>query len=181
METNKHLEIIDEIIEEKTQEEGFVIDSDEKAEWALKKIAEERYEFERYENVCKAMISEYEEKIRQAKEKLSSKTAYFEGQLQAYFQTVSLKKTKTQETYKLPTGTLKLKYRSPEFKRDEEKLLNWLKENEMQDFIKTEEKANWGEFKKEILISNNAALSKDGVIVEGIEVIEREPVFEIET
>ncbi|MCX8147446.1 MAG: hypothetical protein N3D84_03195, partial [Candidatus Woesearchaeota archaeon] len=41
-----------------------LIDSDEKAEWALKKIAEEKAEAQKYINVCRAMIIEYEEKIR---------------------------------------------------------------------------------------------------------------------
>ena len=36
--------IIDEAIEEREQNGEFVIDTDEKAEWALKKIAQEKLE-----------------------------------------------------------------------------------------------------------------------------------------
>jgi translation initiation factor IF-2 len=92
---NLALEIIDIVIDEKSEEsEGFVIDRDEKAEWALRKIAEEKAEAQRYMNVCRSMISEYEEKIRKEEEKLKNKTSFLEGQLQRYFESVSHKVTK---------------------------------------------------------------------------------------
>lgn len=178
---NLALEIIDEVMQEKSNEtNGFVIDSDEKAEWALRKIGEERIEAQRYINVCRSMILEYEDKIRKEEEKLRSKTAFLEGQLQRYFETVAHKTTKTQETYKLPGGTLKLKHQTPELKRNDELLVKWLKENQMNDLIKLEEKPNWNEIKKKIIISGERAVTEDGQIVEGVEVCERPSVFEVD-
>jgi phage host-nuclease inhibitor protein Gam len=178
---NLALEIIDIVIDEKSEEsEGFVIDRDEKAEWALRKIAEEKAEAQRYMNVCRSMISEYEEKIRKEEEKLKNKTSFLEGQLQRYFESVSHKVTKSQETYKLPSGTLKLKFQPPEYKRNDELLLKWLKDNQMAEFIKVEEKPNWGEIKKKVIISGEKAITEDGQIVEGVEVVERPPAFEVE-
>ncbi|MCX7709256.1 MAG: host-nuclease inhibitor Gam family protein [Clostridia bacterium] len=176
------LKIIDEAIEEQTQpDEGFVIDNDAKAEWALKKICEERAEAQRYIQVCETMISEYQEKIRKAEEKLKSKTSYLETLLLKYFETVSRKVTKTQESYKLPSGTLKLKRPSPEYIRDDAELLKWLKENSLDEYIRVEEKLNWSELKKKLSFSGEKVIDENGQIIEGIKVVEKPPVFEIET
>ncbi len=176
------MRIIDEALEEQTPSgEGFAIDSDSKAEWALRKIAEERAEALRYINVCQTMINEYQEKIRKAEEKLKSRTSNLEIQLRQYFETVARKVTKTQESYKLPSGTLKLKQPSPEFQRDEAQLLNWLKENALAEYIKVEEKPNWMELKKKVRISGASIVTEEGQIVDGVKVIEKTPVFEIET
>lgn len=51
----------------------------------------------------------------------------------------------------------------------------------MLDFIKVIETPNWAELKKNVKISGNRAVAEDGQIVEGVEVIERPPVFEIDT
>ena len=50
----------------------------------------------------------------------------------------------------------------------------------MNGFIKVEEKPNWSELKKTIQVSGASAITEDGLVVDGIEVIERENVFEIE-
>ena len=176
--SNIPLEIINDIIEDSNT---FVIDDDNKAEWALRKIVEEKTEAQRYINVCKNMIYEYEEKIRKLEGRLENKTFPLKTQLQHYFESVKHKKTKTQEAYKLPSGTLKLKYLQPEFKRNDDQLLHWLKSNNMNNFINIEEKPNWGEFKKSVLITDEKIVTEDGQIVEGVEVIQRPPIFEVDT
>ena len=65
---NINLEIADDFIKKNSDEnDEFIIDNDEKAEWALRKIAEEREEAQHYINVCKSMIAEYEEKYKKKK------------------------------------------------------------------------------------------------------------------
>jgi hypothetical protein len=175
------LEVIDEIINGQSENpEGFMIDTDNKAEWALQKISEERADAERYIRVCKEMISEYEHKIRQKEEKLEKNTSFLRQGLQSYFTMVPHKKTKTQETYSLPSGKLKIKYQNPEFKKNDELLIKWLKENDMSDLVKTEEKPNWVDFKKKITVSGENIVTEDGLVVDGVEALERSPVFEIE-
>lgn len=180
-ERNLELEIIDEVIDEKSIDNvGFVVDNDEKAEWAIRKLSEERAETKRYTNVCKSIIGEYEERIWAAEEKLKSKSAFFEVQLQRYFEAVNHKVTKTQEIYKLPSATLRLRYQHQEFKRDDALLTKWLKENGMKDYVKTEEKPNWAEIKKKVIVSGDKAVFEDGQIVDGVEVIQMPDIFEIE-
>lgn len=175
MQNNLVLRIIDEQFEE-----SFVINNDGLAEWALKKIAEETAESQRYINVCDTMIAEYTRKRQKAQEQLENKTAYLRSKLQEYFATVPHKATKTQETYKLPSGTLKLKYGTPEFIRDETILVDWLKKNGYEDKVKVKETADWAEFKKGITVSFDKVLTADGEVVEGVTAQERPNTFEVE-
>ena len=162
------------------EEEDFKIDSDSKAEWAIMKIKEEQCELDRYINVCQDMITQYEEKIKKQQEQFENKTSYLKSELARYFNKVKTKKTKTQETYKLPSGTLKLKYGKEEFIKDEEKLLHWLESN-CPDYIKTKKSIDWSNLKKSLIIKDDVAITNDGEIVEGIKIQKNESKFVVES
>ncbi|MDD5064997.1 MAG: host-nuclease inhibitor Gam family protein [Phycisphaerae bacterium] len=161
--------------------EQWICKNDFDAEWCLKKISEERAETQRYINVCETMITEYTMKAQKAREQLENKTAYFTGRLQEYFATVPHNSTKTQETYKLPSGTLKKKFGTPEFVRDEKILAKWLQDNEFTDYYILEAKPKWKEFKESLTISGNKAVTGFGEIVDGVTVNDRPDTFEVET
>jgi len=184
MSDNIALKIIDDAIADLEFEqpncEPFRIDNDEKAEWAISKIREEQAEAMRIINVCKSMIMHYEEQMKKAEENFEKKTAYLRSQLEQYFDSVKKRRTKTQEVYKLPSGTLRRKYPKPEFKRDEDKLVAWLKERNMNDYIKVKETVDWANLKKSINVVGNKVIDENGEVVEGITVVERTPVFEVE-
>ena len=160
--------------------EPFKIDNDQKAEWALAKIREEQAEAQRIMNVCRSMIMHYEQQLKKAEEDLEKKTAYLKSQLEQYFDSVEKRRTKTQEVYKLPSGTLRRKYPGPQFKRDDDALVKWLKERNMKDYIKVKETADWANLKKAIQVVGNKAVDENGEVVEGITVVDRPPVFEVE-
>ncbi len=162
------------------QEEKFVIDSDKKAEWALRKIKEKKADMERYTSVCDEMITEYEQKKKAAQERYEQETSWFKIQLAQYFETVDKRKTKTQEIYELPGGTLRKKYPAPQYKRDNKKLVAWLKDSGKNDLIKVSESADWASLKKIIQTKDDLVITEDGEIVEGVEVVERSPIFEVE-
>lgn len=170
-----------EILAPETEEkETFKIDNDNKAEWALTVIKTEQADRDRLISVCEHKIREYQEKIEQFKKQYESRTSYLISCLNQYFQTVPRKKTKTQETYQLPSGKLKLKYPAPEYKQDKDKLLKWLKSNSMTDYIETKESPKWGELKKSVTVQGDKVVTEDGEIVEGVTAVERAPVFEVE-
>lgn len=178
---NTELYIIDSTIEELEDDNSFIIDTDEKAEWAIKKIAEERAETQRIISVCQDAIRRYNDTIKKTEDALESKTGYLIHQLRLYMETVKVKETKTQKTYKLPSGTLKFKQLSPEYKRDEEKLTAYLMQNNYTDYIQTVLKPKWADLKKNVVTKDGKAIIADtGEVIEGVEVIEREPVFEVE-
>lgn len=170
-----------EIVNEDLQEEFIKIMDDNAAEALLRKIAEEQAETQRYINVCDTFISEYAFKKQKAQEEFDKRTHYYKQQLESYFRTIQPKVTKTQATYKLPSGTLKLKYGTTEFIRENETLLKWLKESGRNELIKVKEEPNWAELKKEVAnIKNGIAVTKDGEIIEGVTAKDRPDQFEID-
>ena len=173
--------IIDDEIDKNCGEpESFTITNDELAEWAINKISQERAESQRFINVCETMILSYKEKIEKEKEKLQSKTSYLEGQLQGYFNSVEKKETKTQASYRLPSGTLKVKYKK-KIEKDDAKLEHYL-DHEFPHYIDIVEtkKVCWGEFKKELKFVDGKCIDPYGEVLDFItETTEEEFVVEV--
>ena len=153
--------------------QGFVIDSDSKAGWAVKKIAEKRAERDE-------MIAWYKAQIEKAEEETDNETAYLEKLLWDYFKTVPHKTTKTQDSYTFPGGKLILKTQNPEFIRDNNTVIEWLEKNKMTAFVKVEKKLDWDGLKKVTDIFDGNIVTEDGEIVPGISVESRPPKFVVE-
>jgi len=81
---------------------------------------------------------------------------------------------KPKKTIKLPYGQIKLQKQQPEFKKDEEKLLQHAKEL---GYYKTEESVDWAELKKKASIQNGKMFDENGEEIPGVEVTEREDKF----
>lgn len=161
---------------EEEKREPFVVTDDQKAEWCLKQIRQKKQELEvwqkHYENLLAAVEFQIEKDI-----------AYFEGSLEAYFRSQQAegftKKADTQESYKLPSGKLVLKRQQPEFGRDEDKLIPWLRQNSP-EFIKTKESVNWDGLKKTLFVNGEGMITEDGEVVPGITVTKRDDIFKVE-
>lgn len=153
--------------------EGFVIDTDAKAEWALQKIREARADRDRW-------VNWYEDKIHEIKEQTDFDTMNLERLLADYFATVPHKKTKTQEAYKLPGGKLVLKTQNPEYKRDDKAVIAWAKENGFGQYVKVKEELAWQELKDATAIFDGHIVTEDGEVVPGVEVTNREAKFVVE-
>jgi len=163
------------------ESEGFVVDSDQKAEWALRKIREHRADASRMAMVCDAEIERYGQIKKDAAEKCERNCSYLESLLYDYFATVPHKATKTQELYKLPTGVLKKKIREPEYVRADAEILAWLNEQGMKDYVEVKPSLKWAELKKVITANGEAAVYPEtGEIVPGVKIVERDPVFVVE-
>ena len=160
----------------------FTITDDIKADWALKKIAEERKEFERLKAIAEQQMEEIELKIKHLEETTERKTAFLRGCLAQYFETVPHKATKTQETYKLLSGSLVFKLPSQKMVKDDEKLLEYFKQNNMNEYIKTKETPAWAEFKKNLSIVDDKVIdTSTGEVVEVVKVEETAGVFDVKT
>ncbi len=160
---------------------GWSITNDETAEWAVAKIAEEREELARVKALADAQIGRIMEKVQAAERRCENGTAWLTSKLSEYFGTVPHKKTKTTETYRLLSGSLKMKLGGVAMKQDDEKLLEYLKASGRADMIKTTEAPKWGEFKKSLQIVGGVVVDQSsGEIVEGVEVIEKPDTFTVE-
>lgn len=168
--------------EAQPERKEFMIADDGCADWAIRKIKDEKQEYDRIKELGEQQIALIEEKIAQAKRRYESNTGYLTGKLAQYFQTVPHKKTKTRETYRLLSGNLVMKLGGIKATPDDSKLVPWLKANGYTDFIKVEEKATWGELKKKLNLESGtiATVAETGEIVEGITLMQQPDTFVVD-
>lgn len=153
--------------------EQFVIDNDQKAEWALKKIREAREDQAKWKAFYKAQMAKVDDET-------DANVAGLEAMLREYFETVPHKATKTQESYQLPTGKLVIKKQEPEYERNDTVVINWLKLTGNKQYIKIKEELDWQGLKKISSVVGEEIATEDGEIIPGVKVIERPEIFKVE-
>lgn len=161
--------------------DNWKITNDQDAEWLIDKVNEELIEKARFKESIINKIELLQEKLKKVEEEEQFIIERRNSYLIEYFETIPekfKKKTKTQEKYRLPSGSIIKKYPKLEFKRNNDKLLNWIKANNMNEYIEVKEAPKWGELKKTIQVVGNQVVTEYGEIVEGVEVVERPPVVE---
>lgn len=164
------------------EKKAFVIDDDNKADWAIRKIDEEKQEFNRIRELAEEQTARIEQKVEAAERRFNQRTSYLRSLLGSYFMQVPHRKTKTQESYRLLSGSLVLKLPKVKPAYEEDELVKYLKESGMPDYIKTEEKARWGELKKLLDLSQgkHPVIKDTGELVECIRVEETPAEFKVE-
>lgn len=151
------------------------------ADWACRKIAEEKAELDRIRELADAQIQKIEEKVAAAERRFQNGTRFLTGKLAEYFETVPHKTTKTKASYRLLSGTLTRKFGGTTMKQDDEKLVQFFKDSGQLEFIKTEEKPRWGDFKKRLEIIGGSVVDKEtGEIVEGVTVETKPDTFTVD-
>lgn len=168
--------------EAQPERKEFIIGDDGCADWAIRKIKDEKQEYDRIRELGEQQITLIQEKIALTKRRYEQNTGFLTGKLAQYFNTVPHKKTKTRETYRLLSGNLVMKLGSVKATPDDEKLVPWLKANGYTDFIKVEEKATWGELKKKLNYESGtmATIAETGEIVKGITLVQQPDTFVVD-
>ena len=157
-------------------EEGFVVDNDVKAEWVIQKKRECEAELNRILETSWAMIETYKSVIQTESDRAAEEIARFDGMLLRYFETVPHQATKTQETYRLPTGKLKLKLASERMVPDNEALMSVYPA-----FVVQKPDFQWGELKKRLQIVDGKVIDAEtGEFVEAVAVEAVPPKFIVE-
>lgn len=165
---------------EPEQRERFRIANSDQANWALRKLAIIRREMKQAEEQADREIQRIEHWLKGELERLQGDAEFFESLLCEYHRDIYEQNPKA-KTVKLPAGTLKLRAQQPEFKRDEDKLIAWLKGTGRADLVKIKESADWSALKKDVAVVNGQAIIKDtGEVVEGVTALERPPKFSVE-
>ena len=183
--TLEELEGMDDALWAQEETEGprpaWRITDDGCADWACRKIAEEKAELDRIRELAEAQIQKIEEKLAAAERRYENGTRFLTGKLAEYFETVPHKATKTKESYRLLSGTLTRKYGGAQMKQDDAQLVQYLKDSGQLEFIKTEEKPKWGDFKKRLEIVGGSVVDKEtGEIVEAVQIIEKPDSFSVD-
>ena len=168
---------------EETEKEEWRIKNDTEADWWIEVHEEKLTEVRRLKEQIDNKIVFYMEKLKKVQEEENYIIEKRNGKLVEYFETLDeedMKETKTQIKYRLPSGELVKKFKSPEYKRDNKKLTEWLESNNMNKYIEIKKSPKWGELKNKTKVINGQVVTEDGEVVEGVEAIEREPEFKVE-
>lgn len=145
----------------------FRITDDRCADWAIRKIADERSEYDRLKALADEQIAAINEKVAAARKRMENGTSYLTSCLADFFATVPHKETKTTEKYRLLSGTLTFKKGTTKTKLDE--------------LVKVEESTRWADLKKLLSYTGDiATLTETGEIVEGVTVYETPGIFTVD-
>lgn len=162
-----------------TYEESFKIDNDDLAEWALNKISEADEERQRLNGISERKMEYYQTLINENNRRYENEVGFLKAKLYEYFETVKHKETATQETYKLPSGKLVWKKPTLSFERDDEALLDYIKDLHP-ELVVTKESVNWAEFKKLLEVIDGKVVDTDsGIVVESISTKEKMGDFDV--
>ena len=83
------------------------------------------------------------------------------------------------KTIKLPNGTLSIRKQPPKYIYNDEEVLSFLKENNLNDYIRVKEEVNKKDLKKAAKINNNNQMMIDGKEVPGVVVVPQDDKFEV--
>ena len=156
---------------EEITEEGkkpFIVDNDEKADWAARVVKEEAEERDRLLALVKSERERLDARETEIKERYIRNTDYLETQLISYMASVKTRDTPTQSSYALLNA--KLVYKKPKVDiQPGEALVGWLEANRP-ELVKVEKKPDWATVKKSIVQIGEGvyAMSDTGEIVDGI-------------
>ena len=155
------------------QQDGFKIDSDSKAEWAVKRIKEAEREQNRLLALVDEERAELDVREKEILDNYAKKTdglkALLEEYLRAQYAKEEARETNTQITYQLLSGKLVYKKSGLELKHNADVLLNWCKEH-LPDAVKVTYTPKWAEIKKNIKVVDGIPVyAPTGEVVDGVE------------
>lgn len=180
--------LFDEITEEEVKELGieienerFAITSDEQANFFLRRLQEVRSEKDKINTTCNNEIERFTTKVNnfRAKEILSLENTenYFNGLLEAYAKK-QLEGSK-KKSLKLPFGTMSFKKGQRKMVYDDEAVMNFIKSNSLNEFIRIKEEINKADLKKAVTVNEDGIVTYNGQVVEGVTTLPGEESFTV--
>jgi hypothetical protein len=110
------------------ENEGFVVDTDQKADWAIRKLAVIRRKQAENKAIYDAEVIRITEWLATVNTTLDRDALYFEAVLTPY---ALLQRSEGRKTVTLPHGTLKTTAGQPKIEfKDESKFIEWAKAND---------------------------------------------------
>lgn len=150
----------------------FVVDSLSSADWAMRKIKENKDRSGEIIDYAKKEIQRLQLFIRKEESRRDNNVAYLEHLLENYL----LQRREEDPNFKLKTVTGTVSNRkSTIWNYDEEKLIDFLKNNNMAEFIRVKEEVNKTDFKKAAIVTDSGVVvTEAGEVIDGVEVTQEE-------
>lgn len=157
---------------EAVEQEGFKVDDEQKANWALRKIAQFQKQQKHNNELATIEISKIEDWNKSENERLQQSIDFFQGHL-ASFAMEQREKDAKFKSMKLPNGRIGFRKKQAKWNYDDDQVIEALKKAEMTDFINVTEKPNKSQIKKSFEVMNGKVVNPDtGEFIEGITVDE---------
>ena len=172
----------------------FEIEDASTADWAIRKINDERERADFFIECAKSEIEKLKGQIKEMEEKCERSTQFLTGCLTKYFERTEVpkKKTKTQESVTLPAGKIIKKLPRIDYimangeevikNKSDDNFLNEVQELNP-DFIKTKAEVDWATLKKHLAFDEdgNVMLADTGEYIESLKTYKTLPSIEIKT
>ena len=174
---------LQDFLDEKEQiaQDRFKVDTDEKANWSLRKIKQFQDEQKENNSLAETEIEKINSWADSENEKAQRSIDYFQGLL-AYY---ALKQREADPKFKkleLPNGKIKFTKQQPKFNYDDDVLINYLKKSERTDLIKVKETPDRATVKKIFTLQGEKLVDAEtGEFVEGVTIEHREDKFSVDT
>lgn len=152
---------------EAPKREVFEITSLSGCDWCFEKLRSIKASFMERKAYAEEEILKYKQWLKAEEQKANDDIKYFEGLIQIYTD----RRLEEDKNFKLKTAKGSASYGKLQTKFewvDEDKVLKFLEDNELYDFIEVKKSIKKSDFKKKLTGSNGLAVDENGEIVEGI-------------
>lgn len=167
--------------QEQTEKESFVIDDDNRANWALRKIKQYKDEQAQNNALATAEIDKIESWNKEENQKAQDSIDFFQGLLAVY----AMNKREADPKFKsqkLPNGSIKFRKQQPNFIYDDRDLIDSLKKSDRSDLINVKESPDKKEIKKAFKVEDDKLVDPEtGEVIGGVTVEHRDDKFEVKT
>lgn len=151
-------------------DDRFKIRSIEQSNWAFRKLKALDEKVKQVTDLASKEIERILEWKENELKQVGRSREFFEGLLTEYF--VRQKEMDPKFKISTPYGKVSSRKSQPKWNYEDDKVLEWLKEND-KELIRIKEEINKAELKKKYQVMNGQVVTEDGEIVEGIEVTEQ--------
>lgn len=164
-------------------EDGILIRNNSDADFYIKLINRFRREMEEINEFVDAELERqvrlYESYREERLRPIENQIKFYEEALRTY--TMNELADSNRKSIKLPNGTLAIRKQQPSYNYNEEEVMQFLKENELEQYIttKTTESLNKKDIKKDFIVNNNNQLVYNNKIVPGASVEFKDDKFEV--
>ncbi|HOB90791.1 MAG: host-nuclease inhibitor Gam family protein [Bacillota bacterium] len=160
-------EVLDGDIDTETQGESgrFEIDSLDKLDWAVRKVNQiDDFANKRIE-CAERQILRLQEYIRRVKEETEKNKAGLIEMMKPFVTKLLVGSKK--RSFATPSGTVGFRAQQPEFERNDEVLVEWLKSNDRSDYVQVKESPKWAELKKQVakVLDDGSCVLSDGELI----------------
>ena len=163
---------------ERETKKPFQITNIDSCNWAFRKLAVVKLKEDDIKMTAEDEIYRITQWKNKELEKLEGEKEFFEGLLQEYF----LKEKAVDPKFKIntPYGKVSSRKQQPEYKYDVDKFIEWAKDNNHDNLIRTRYDVDKAKTKKSFVISGDKLVDADtGEIVEGVTVASREDTISV--